>query len=465
MMLEVGAVNKRIIYRRKAFEASEYLDKIKSGAKWLDSQEKKDQYGIMWQYNDSPDAVEYYTNIENFNSGSSGMIPYLLSVFDVTGDEIYLEKAIAVGDRLIATKDAEHVRNLGNHLVGFQWSIYGGLPGEAATAIMLYEKTGIERFKEFALDIADEICESAVETERGVEWIGKEIYSVGGDAGAIMYLLYASRHLGIDKYKDTIRKGAYQLIAYGQKSDKGGKVWLNGISPERSGFPVDMDAPGIEFGTAGMAWFFAEVSEYLGDQALLEEALAGAEYIRNISTEVAPNAYLVYCQANIPDLYYLGNCMGAAGVIKMFYRLYQITKDEIHKDWIEKYVNGILSTGAPMLRSPGYWNNACVCCGTSGLLRLFLGLWAAFGDDEYMLLAEDAADTLIADSFNDDQLGVRWYHAFERVSPMKVHTHTGFMCGNAGSITALAEFYLAKQGKYHSYRFIEDPIADKVLFN
>ncbi len=57
--------------------------------------------------------------------------------------------------------------------------------------------------------------------------------------------------------------------------------------------------------------------------------------------------------------------------------------------------------------------------------------------------------------------GIRWYQAFERVSPWKIHTHTGFMCGNAGSATALAEYYLATEGKFHAYRFIEDPLPER----
>ncbi|MFR3284793.1 MAG: hypothetical protein ACLTR6_11020 [Clostridium fessum] len=44
---------------------------------------------------------------------------------------------------------------------------------------------------------------------------------------------------------------------------------------------------------------------------------------------------------------------------------------------IEELVKGLEATGAPEKRSAGYWNTENICCGTAGLLNMYLGLWAA----------------------------------------------------------------------------------------
>lgn len=50
---------------------------------------------------------------------------------------------------------------------------------------MLYEKTKIERFKDFVIGIADEIVADQRKTEHGVEWYGKDNFSLAGDGGDI----------------------------------------------------------------------------------------------------------------------------------------------------------------------------------------------------------------------------------------------------------------------------------------
>lgn len=435
--------------------AEDYKAAVVSAAKWIDSQELSDEYGITWKRSNRP-YNEIYTNPESFHTGTAGMIPYLLAVYDITEEKKYIDKAIAVGDRLIATKDLESTRNLGFHVAGSPWSIYGGLPGEAAAVLMLYEKTKIERFKEFVLGIADEIVADQRKTERGVEWYGKDNFSLAGDGGIILFLIYVARHLDTHAYDDTIRQAVEQVLPYGQPDKKGG-TWWNGVEGTRAFGKPGTYWPGIEWGTAGLAYIFAECYDYLGDKRYMEAALAGEKHIINIADEVGDNAYLVYMNTDNRDLYYLGHCFGAMGIIKMFYKLDQVDDNPIHYDWIEKLCNGILSTGAPAVRSRGYWNLHCYCCGTTGLLSLFVALYERYKEPVYLGLAQDTADVLLGNGFNDDNKGLRWYQNWDRIYPEDVYTYNGYIVGNAGNTAHLVQLYSALTDNFHAYRFVEEP--------
>lgn len=461
--------------RIRKLDEADYKKAAELGSKWLFSQEYKDEFGINWKRADDESAVDpTYTNPSSYHSGTAGMIPWLLSMFELTGDKIYEEKAVQAGERLIKTKDLEITRNLGAHLKNTPWAIYGGLTGEASAATMLFEATKIQKFKDFALSVADEVFSTAKKSENGFFWCGKENYGLAGDSGTALFLIYISRHFGTKKYDEVIKGALDQVLSYAQK-DKNGNFWWTGIAPERCGGGKDFYAPGIEFGTTGIAYVFAESYDYFKKSAdgndekneksaekYLEAAISGANHIKNLSVEEADKTNFLFLNTENKDVYYLGHCYGSMGICKLFYKLYKVTKDEIHKEWIERFVNGILYKNAPYQRSRGYWNNHNYCCGTTGLLNLFLALWAEFKDDDYLALAKDSANVLISNGFSDDRKGLRWYQNWTRVEPWNVYTYNGYIVGNAGDVANIAQLALALQGKFHVNRFIEEPFLEKI---
>lgn len=428
-------------------------------ALWLESQEYEDEYGINWKQANRPFNV-VYTNPESFHTGTSGMIPYLLSLYDITGDKKHLEKAKAVAERLIKTKDLHFVRNLGFHVAGSPWSIYGGLPGEAAAVLMLYEKTDEKKYLDFVVQIADEIRDDAKKTESGLAWYGKENYGLAGDTGIVLFLLYVARHLKTKSYDEVITLALDQIISYGEVESGGAKKW-NGVDGVRAWSTEGTYWPGIEFGTTGIAYLLADAFDYFQNEKYLEEALAGEKHVINQADEVAENSFLVPMNSNNRKLYYIGHCHGAMGIIKLFTRLAQVDeKNPVHREWIEKLANGIHSTGAPTIRSPGYWNNFCYCCGTTGLLSMYIGLYEEFKEEKWLDYARLAADYLIGNGFNEDGRGLRWYQNWDRINPEDVYTYNGYIIGNAGNAAHLAQLYFALDGKFHAYRFVEEPFKN-----
>ncbi len=461
-----------IIYTHKIRKLDEpdLKEAAVSGSKWLFLQEYEDEFGLNWRRADQEECIDSsYTNPGSYHSGTGGMIPWLLSMYELTGEDIYKEKAIKAGDRLIKTKDLKSARNLGAHLAGTPWAIYGGLTGEASAATMLYEATGIVRFKDFAIGIADEVKESAKEDDHGIVWCGEENYGLAGDSGTALFLVYISQHYNTRAYDEVILKVMRKIISYA-KRDEDNNLWWTGISPERYGGTKDFYAPGIEFGTTGIAYVLSEASKHLkgteyDSEELWEAAVSGARHIQNLSIEIKEGANLLFANSDNKNIYYLGHCFGSMGVCKLFYSLYRVCPDDEKaqwKEWIERFVNGILEKNAPYQRSPGYWNNHNYCCGTTGLLNLFLALWAEFGNDHYLELAKDTANVLISNGFSEDGKGLRWYQHWTRVEPWDVHTYNGYIIGNAGNVANIAQLSLALQGKYHVNRFIEEPFLERI---
>lgn len=447
--------------RIRKLSEEDYKQSAIDGSKWLFSQEYEDEFCLNWKRSDDESCVDTtYTNPNTYHSGTAGMIPWLLSMYELTNEEIYKERAIKAGDRLIKTKDFESTRKLGAHLTDSPWAIYGELTGEASAATMLYETTKIERFKNFALEIADEVDSTC---ENG-SWYGLENYGLAGDSGISLFLIYIARHFNLSKYDETIRNSLEKVLSYAQK-DENENLWWTGINPIRCGAGKDFYASGIEFGTTGIAYVFAEAFDYLKEHKYLEIALSGANHVKNLSTEVSDETYLLFLNTQNKNVFYLGHCYGSMGVCKLFYKLCKVTEGEekqVHKGWIERFVNGILFKNAPYQCSKGYWNNHNYCCGTTGLLNFFLALWAEFKDEDYLNLAKDSANVLISHGFNDDKKGLRWYQHWTRIQPWDVHTYNGFIVGNVVNVANLAQFYLALNGKYHIHRFIEEPFLEKI---
>nr|BFE80146.1 hypothetical protein GCM10020093_027470 [Planobispora longispora] len=107
--------------------------------------------------------------------------------------------------------------------------------------------------------------------------------------------------------------------------------------------------------------------------------------------------------------------------------------------------HGIVRSGVPQRSAPGLWNTACQCCGTAGLLELFVGLWAATGRERYLEFAGTLAGSLIGHATDPDGRGMRWYQAYRRLRPGEVSADTGYMVGAAGVGAALLHLDAAMQ--------------------
>lgn len=165
---------------------------------------------------------------------------------------------------------------------------------------------------------------------------------------------------------------------------------------------------------------------------------------------------------HLKDVHYLGLCHGAAGTVRLFYKLYQVTGEAEYKEWTEHIVNGILSTGAPELHSDGYWNVASQCCGSASMSSVFLGLWAETGDDKYLTYAKRVGKQLLSESVYDENTGACWYHAFDRTNPEHVTAKIGYLDGASGIAAELLQLYQADIGQFDVLRLPDDPYPKSI---
>jgi len=125
----------------------------------------------------------------------------------------------------------------------------------------------------------------------------------------------------------------------------------------------------------------------------------------------------------------------------LFQRLHQVTADDAWMTWVHDSAGEVMASGIPEKATPGFWNNAGVCCGTAGLAGYFLDLHQATGRRAYL----DFAHRMMADLVARGTLGadgIRWIHAEHRVRPEDVAAQTGLMQGSAGIGMLLLRFHL-----------------------
>ena len=112
--------------------------------------------------------------------------------------------------------------------------------------------------------------------------------------------------------------------------------------------------------------------------------------------------------------------------------------------WVKKSANGILTSGIPDKRTPGFWNNVSQSSGSAGVAQFFLDLYGVTKDPKYLDFARKMTDDLMVRATRDER-GTRWVQAENRAQPDNVVAQTGYMQGAAGIGTWLLRLDLAQK--------------------
>ncbi|NRQ34719.1 lantibiotic modifying-like protein, partial [Nonomuraea sp. NN258] len=276
-----------------------------------------------------------------------------------------------------------------------------------------------------------------------------------GDGGVVLGLSHVARMLGAPAVEEVAVAAGLRIASLAVPGHQFGDLSFADLAEfgeiaERSidaGLPVDAVTPGFLCGTAGTAYLLARLYGVTGDGRFLRAARRGAGFVRTVSMVTDRCALVPHHLPNGRDLHYLGFCSGSAGVARMFYELHRVTGDPDDLEWAERLANGIVTSGVPFRRTPGFWDAACQCCGTAGLVELFVGLWAATGRRTYLTFAQTLAGQLIGRADGHDGRGYRWYQAYRRLRPGEVSADTGYMVGAAGIGAALLHLDAATRGE------------------
>ena len=438
--------------------AQDFLQGAIEVAKFLQSKAIKTDQGTTW-----PEQPLLQTEHEAFlgrfslYSGNTGIVYFFLQLAEATKEEQYIQEAVEGANYIVNTWDnGSYIQSYGtidkSHLC-----MVNGIAGVSYVISLVASATNSASSHDFAVSLTDEIVKSVSENNGEFYWTNDP--GVVFDSGLILFLLQMAKTYSRPDWRALAIKVGYSILNKAIRVNHFQQRWPH-VSPSSFGIPEDSIIPNFFYGTSGVAFTLATLYEESNETPFLEAAVEGANYIQAIATLEDDKALIPHSLPHLHDVHYLGLCHGAAGTIRLFYKLYKITQDKDYKQWIEKIVNGVVATGAPELHSVGYWNTTCQCCGSAGLSNMFLGLWAEFKEERYLNYAKRVGKHLLSESAYE-QCGVYWYQAWDRKSPDVLTAKTGYYDGAAGNGLELLHIYLASIGQFNILRLPEDPYPTK----
>jgi len=411
-----------------------YLDAGENAASWIRAAEVRSPEGLSWPaVPGDPGSAAL-----NLYSGTPGVVLFFAQAYYSTGKEAYLRDAREGADFLLAKMPG--VAGAG---------LYEGLSGVAFALEETYRASGDEKYRQGFLACLGRIKAAAVEVGAGVEW-GPTTDIISGNAGTGLLLIHAYHETKERTWLDLAARAGARLVELG-KPENGGMKWA--MDPD---FPRLM--PNFSHGTAGIAYFLAALYKETKDRKFLDASLAGAKYLLSVAKTESDTCFVFHDEPDGQDLYYLGWCHGPVGTARLFYLLYEVSGDESWLDWVGKSANGLLQSGIPEEETPGFWNNAGICCGLAGVGEFFLDIYKATGNAPYLEFSKRVAARLLAKASVENGR-MSWVQAEHRTRPDYLFAQTGFMQGAAGIGTFLFRLASADRAKTRRVVFPDTPFA------
>lgn len=407
-------------------------DEIELVARWIRASAVQTMDGTTWPA--VPGEKETVNN--TLYSGTPGVVLFFLEAFRLTGEEDYLADAKAGADYLLATLDEEKGAGL-----------YVGLSGIGYCLEETYRATKEKTYRQGVERCVDYIIQRAERTGSGIQW-GETTDIISGNAGTGLFLLYIAEDREDDTVLETACAVGDRLLEVGIPAGVGTK-WA--MDPQ---YPRLM--PNFSHGTAGIAYFLASLYRKTARQKYLDGALAGAAYLKSIAETANDGCLVFHHEPDGEDLFYLGWCHGPVGTARLFYRLYQITKEQAWMDWVEKGARSILQSGIPVEQPPGFWNNVGVCCGSAGVAEFFLSLYRETQKQEYLDFAGKLTDQILSKASRDES-GIWWVQAEHRSRPDFLQAQTNLMQGAAGVGLWLLRWEAHRRGLQSYIMLPDDP--------
>jgi lantibiotic modifying enzyme len=404
-----------------------YLELARSVASWLESREVRTEHGLSWPIGEPFEPGEQSANLY---SGTSGIVLFLLEMHHATGEAAFLERATAGADHLIAADDRGDC------------GLYTGAAGIAFTLWETHRRSGELRFAQAARERLARVHAAAQAAGDGVSWTPVTDV-IGGSAGIGAFLLWAARAMDDPPSLALAQRAGRWLIAQAQREGEG-RRWPMAKDSER-------EYPNFSHGTAGVAWFLAELYRAKGEKAFLDAAIDGARYLE----ATAVDGLVLHHRPGGEELYYLGWCHGPPGTTRLYEALGEITGEARWRQHVDAALEALVASGIPESRPAGFWNNAGQCCGTAGVIEWLLEVGT---EPAHQALLGRLVEDLRARATTDEN-GTRWVVAEHRVRPELLGAQTGYMQGAAGIGMCLLHLDGAQCGRDPAIALPDAPTA------
>ena len=429
---------------------SVYLQTVKKVANYLDLFQISEENGIYWDISKSFQGDwDYYDTISLY-AGSSGIIKFLIDLYNATGDKHYLDRAKKAGVHILNRLKTS------DEMIGRAFSKYAfttGLGGVAFSLYKLYEVTGNKTFYSAVNNILHDI----VSYDNGTgAWSGQ--IGITADSGTALLLIQLADKFSIDGVKERLTSFGYYILSQ-QKIDEAGQIYYVGMELHYVNGPDGKFNTGFPLGPSGVAYTLLQLWDFTGEKAFLE----GIDGIREFYHYHSIDKEKIFLPRLLPDenhICYVGYCAGPVGTARYFYEGYLKTKEPQYLVDFENAIEGLKLVNAPYERSEGFWEVDNYCCGTAGILQLYIAAYLITGKDEYLTRAIDTGNILIDRVTFEDNVAY-WKQAFEQKNPVNITVALGYYDGISGIASSLLQLDGLVNGKLNIVRFIDDPFPTK----
>lgn len=430
----------------------EYLDAVLGAEKALEQKCVHTEKGIYWK-----DGLQKQPDI-SFYSGSAGIAYFYIKLYAATGDEKYKKIIDEAIDYLLDTWHTFEVARMSSPLPEAGNGFYTGL---IALTIPMIEAYGLEtqeerrcKIKCTVRAIKDHVIEIAREEQGHLYW--RKNLSMFYDGGVLLQLAEIADFLKDEKLLERAVDSVSFLAELAGRSATGGLIY-DGYNGE-NGYV----APNFEFGSAGAGYVLLRFYELTGKKDFLDKAILCARFLDEISVAQEKGKLIPYrVGENAPVIFYLGACHGPAGTGKFYYKLYQVTKNSEYAQELQELFEGLEAMGAPEKMSAGLWNCVNYCCGASGHVHAYIGLYLGTGEERWKKLAQQSADILLGEKEQTEDGAIYWKTALDRIAPGVYTIPAGYYDGIAGIAGTLLEMYLLEKNQFHWSRLADDPYQEE----
>ena len=348
---------------RKAETPEEYLQAALLGESYVRSHLEDTADGLYFSQDSVPNDTLY--------SGGAGILHMYIQLYQIHPDPVYRQIIHSLTAHLSAhypdtLTRAEQAGDLARTQARAFYTGIAGIGAVLLEALRLFREPSAEH----AVNEITQFCrESAVRTADGIYWTDNSV--IYADAGVILFLADVWEMFPAPGLQELIQSAAGYILRKAIPHPEGGMEFDN--------LQIDFKhkEPNFEFGTAGVGYLFAVLYQIFGNETYLDAAESCAVYVRSLGVKQGKGLLIPYKLTWTEDLFYLGNCHGPVGTIKLYYELYRITGKQVYYDMIQELHSGAASLGAPLIQSPGFWNTRyrrrrqmLLSCLTAGILRL-----------------------------------------------------------------------------------------------
>jgi lantibiotic modifying enzyme len=408
---------------------------------WLSKHLKTSPEGNAWPV--APESNNGRISMDLY-SGIPGIVLFYLEAHHATNRPEYLSAAKGGGDFLLSKIPSQ----LSEYDTQGMAGLFSGISGVGFTMRELYKVSKDERYNE-GFQRCLKLLTNAADSRGEITHWGLVNDIISGNAGIGLFLLYAYRETKNFTYLEMAANTCNWLVASGQRVSADQWKW-------RMGPGIEKTMPNFTHGTAGIAYFAAEIFAILEEGRYLRTALNGARYLQTLKN---PEGLIPHHEeGDGKELFYYGYCHGPVGTARLYYVLYNSYKKD-RKTWEKAWkaaINTLLKSPIPQQRLPGFWNNVSQCCGNAGVAEFFLTLYRMEGKKKYKDYAWLHTQDLLNRSTADAN-GLRWIQAENRTEPDNLSAQTGYMQGAAGIGILFCHWLELEQGKKQLIHFPDEP--------